>query len=416
MTFWQLIVAFAVLVLIPVLWINFWLLGLAMLLIVLTLLGNRLWLWRAVRTTRIHRNAPEQAFQGDLVEIEVIVHNGGRLPLPWLQVMDYVPSNFKSTPRPEWLLSVRSQEKLRLTYTLECLRRGRYHLGPLEGKAGTLFDTSKEPGGEARRWEARSRLLVYPKLVPLEQLLLPSRLPMGNLRTRQPLLPDPSRIAGLREYQSGDDPRYIDWRSTARFNQLMVKQFERTRQVPLAILVDMRPPGLQYSWRQMAETSIIVAASLAYRANELHQPFGLYSNGYDPGWDGNVWDEKLPPEFGRPEMPPRNGTPWLYEVLDKLAGLETRVDAPGLEHLIGHWSSTLPWGATVALVGFEPYPALVTELSRLRRAGFTLLVVFAGANRHTSEGLEGLYGLWAMGIRVYDLADPAQLNVTRSKV
>lgn len=410
---WLLVLGLLVLLFIPGLWTTYWLLGLALLVLVLVAILNRLWVWRASKSTRLRRTIPEQAFRGDNLDVEIEIHNGGKLPLPWLLVQDYLPNGLQATPRPEWLLSVRAEEKVRLHYKIDCHKRGRYRVGPLEGNAGALFDTTKEPIGERLKWENRSRLVVYPQIVPLEQLLLPSRLPLGNMRTRQPLLPDPSRIAGVREYQYGDDPRYIDWRNTARQGQLMIKQFERTRIVPIAIFLDMRPPTLAFHWRQVAEASVVVAASLAYRANDLKQPFGLYSNGYDPGWDASPWDESLPPEFGRPEMSPHSGAPWLYEMLDKLAGLQIRHDAPGLEYLAGRWSSHLPWGATVALVGFEPYPALVTEVSRLRKAGFTLIVVFSGKSSYSAEARAALEALRTMNIAVHDIIHPAELNVKK---
>jgi hypothetical protein len=410
---WLLLAIFGLL-LIPGLWANFWLLGIIVMLLILVFLINHLWMWRVMRTLRVRRTMPEQAFRGDTLDVEVTVHNGGRLPLPWMLVQDYIPSSLSSSPRPEWLLSVRGQEKLRVNYKLECKKRGRYRIGPLEGNAGVLFDTSKDPRGERLSWQARSKLVIFPQIIPLEQLLLPSRLPLGNLRTRQPLLPDPSRIAGVREYQSGDDPRYIDWRNTARLNQLLVKQFERTRIVPLAIFLDMRPPNKEFGWRNVAEASIVVAASLAARANELKQAFGLYSNGYDPGWDASPWDPTIPPDYGRPEMSPRTGTPWLYEMLDKLAGLDIRGDTQPIEQLAGKWSSHLPWGATIALVSFEPYPDLVTEISRLRRAGFTVIAIFTGKAVHSAEALAALDALRALGVQTHDIIYPGELNLARS--
>ena len=411
---WWLLVAILGLLVFQGIWANFWLLGISLLLIIMVMLLNRAWLWQATRTTVIRREMSEQAFRGDTLEVTVIVHNGGKLPLPWLVLQDIVPGGgLAADPRPEWLLSVRSEEKRRLDYKLECKRRGRYRLGPFEGSVGGLLDTQGKESGKRMTWGARSRLTVYPEIVPLEQLLLPSRLPLGNLRTRQPLLPDPSRIAGLREYQPGDDPRYIDWRSTARLDQLLVKQFERTRFVPLAILLDLRPPSLAFTWRQVAEASVVVAASLASRANQLKQPFGLYSNGYDPGWEANPWDTTVPPEFGRPEMSPHSGTAWLYEMLDKLAGIEIRADAPPIEQLAGHWSSGLPWGATIALVSFEPYPALVTEIGRLRKAGYTVLAIFTGATGSSDEMLGAMYALRTMGVTIHDITYPGELNLAR---
>ncbi len=409
---WLAIIGIVALLVLQGIWLNYWLLGIAMLLLAVLTLSNRFWLWQASRNTRVTREVIERAFRGDTIEVRLTVHNGGKFPLPWLTLRDTVPNGLEIAEKPEWLLAVHGEEKRQLYYQLECRRRGRFQIGPLDAVAGVIFDTRSKESGTHLSWQNRSRLVVYPHIAPLEKLLLPSRLPLGNLRTRQPLLPDPSRIAGVREYQSGDDPRYIDWRNTARLGSLLVKQFERTRIVPLVVFLDLRPPDKSFAWRQIAEASIVVAASLASRMNELKQPFGLYSNGYDPGWEASSWDKSLPPEFGRPEMSPHTGTPWLYEILDKLAGIEIRPDAANLEQLIGRWSSKLPWGATIAFVSFEPYPDLVTEIGRLRKAGFTVMAIFTGANNHSDRAIAALDALRSLGIRTYDIVYPAELNLT----
>jgi hypothetical protein len=408
---WWLALVAVFLLLLPGVWGNFWFLGLGLMAWIVASLLNRIWFWRVARTVRLDRNVQPQAFYGDVVDVEVIVHNGVRLPIPWFRLQDTVPANLKGIPRPEWLITVRSQEKLRLHYKLECKHRGRYLIGPLEGKIGTMLDIGREVNGDWQSWGKISRLVVYPQVIPLEKLLLPSRLPMGNMRTRQPLLPDPSRIAGVREYQSGDDPRQIDWRNTARQTQLMVKEFDRTRVLSMAIFLDLRPPDRQYAWTPMSENSIIVAASIANRAYDLKQPVGLFSNGFDPGWEKVVYKEGTLPEWGRPEMPPRNGGPWLYEIMERLAGIEHRPDAPLMDQLIGRWTSNLPWGSTIAVITYEPYPALVTELSRLRKAGFSVLAIFTAAGRHTSEGYEGIFALHVLGVKIYDISIPEQLGV-----
>jgi uncharacterized protein (DUF58 family) len=223
----------------------------------------------------------------------------------------------------------------------------------------------------------------------------------------------------VREYQPGDDPRYVDWRNTARVGELLVKQFERSRIVPLAVFLDLHPPNLAFGWRQVAEKSIVVAASLVTRANELKQAFGLYSNGYDPGWDErSYWNEVTrpdmkPPGEGRPEMHPRSGSAWLYEILDKLAGIDVEPKGLRLDQLAGSWTNTLPWGATIALVGFEPYSELLTEFMRLRKAGFTVMGIFSGQGQYSKEGESGLYALRSSGFAIYDIKYPAELNLTK---
>ena len=45
----------------------------------------------------------------------------------------------------------------------------------------------------------------------------------------------------LREYQPGDDRRYIHWRSSAKAGRLLVRQFLDTRRSHVTVLVDTDP-------------------------------------------------------------------------------------------------------------------------------------------------------------------------------
>ena len=44
---------------------------------------------------------------------------------------------------------------------------------------------------------------------------------------------------GIREYRSGDNPRAIHWRSSARHGHFMVKEHEQHREADLIVLLDL---------------------------------------------------------------------------------------------------------------------------------------------------------------------------------
>ena len=48
-------------------------------------------------------------------------------------------------------------------------------------------------------------------------------------------------LAGLREYQPGDDTRYIDWNVTARTDTTYVREFHEDREITAWFLLDMSP-------------------------------------------------------------------------------------------------------------------------------------------------------------------------------
>ncbi len=97
-----------------------------------------------------------------------------------------------------------------------------------------------DPLGLLRRSAARTTpipLFVHPRTVPL------GHLGAGLLRDLegQPtadLSPADIAFHALRDYEPGDDRRFVHWLTTARVGKLMVRQFTDTRRAHLAIVVD----------------------------------------------------------------------------------------------------------------------------------------------------------------------------------
>ena len=223
----------------------------------------------------------------------------------------------------------------------------------------------------------------------------------------------------MRDYYPGDDPRHIDWRNTARLNSLQIKQFDRTRQMPLAIFLDMKLENYQYWRRLAAEVGVVVAASLASRANQLRQPFGLYSNGFDSAFRSQTEIQAILATEPGPAMTPNQGDAWLGEILNKLAGLQPRQEGPTLPELIGQWTSRLAWGATVAIIAIEPTPALAAEMLHLRKAGYSPVAIFTTdsattGNYRQTYGANSEYSpaaLRGVGLLVYEVLRPEDLNL-----
>ncbi len=139
-------------------------------------------------------------------------------------------------------------------------RRGVIPVGPARTVQG-------DPLGLVRRterWTEVTDLFVHPRTVSLESL------GAGLLRdlegeTTQDLSMSDLAFHALREYQPGDDRRYIHWRSSAKAGRLLVRQFLDTRRSHLCLVVDADPQQFE-GGEDEAETAISAAASLALRA------------------------------------------------------------------------------------------------------------------------------------------------------
>ena len=146
-------------------------------------------------------------------------------------------------------------------------RRGVIPVGPASTVQG-------DPLGLVRRtlrWTDITELYVHPRTVSLESL------GAGLLRdlegeTTQDMSMSDLAFHALREYQPGDDRRYIHWRSSAKAGRLLVRQFLDTRRSHLTIVVDGQPSSYT-DGEPDVETAISLAASLAKRAAMDEQDF-----------------------------------------------------------------------------------------------------------------------------------------------
>lgn len=101
----------------------------------------------------------------------------------------------------------------------------------------------------------------------------------GNRRSL--FLGNGTEFADLREYQSGDDLRHIDWRASAkRLNSLIVRDFEVERNANIVLLADVSASMMLGKKEPRMKVAIIAMASLAYAAiqNKDFFGFGAFSN------------------------------------------------------------------------------------------------------------------------------------------
>ena len=144
-------------------------------------------------------------------------------------------------------------------FVLPTERRGIIPVGPATSVRG-------DPLGVLRRavpWTTPVPLFVHPRTVLL------GHLGAGLLRDLegQPTADlSPSDIAfhALREYEVGDDRRFVHWLTTARVGKLMVRQFTDTRRAHLAVVVDGATTS--YPDPEDFETAVSIAGSLGARA------------------------------------------------------------------------------------------------------------------------------------------------------
>lgn len=107
---------------------------------------------------------------------------------------------------------------------------------------GPVRSVRSDPLGMIRRevvWTSVEKLYVHPNTVPLDG---PASGVVRDLdgQTLRTVTDNDMNFHALREYVPGDDRRSIHWKTSARNQKLMVRQFEDTRRTHVALVLDTR--------------------------------------------------------------------------------------------------------------------------------------------------------------------------------
>ena len=393
----------------------------------LVYLLSHFWVQSAGRNLEVTRRLADHAFSGDRVQVRLSIENRGWLAVPWLDVHESLPIQLATPPFYRYASSLSGHGQHRLSYELACGERGYYEIGPLVVRTGDLLGFARPRTVSAsKRGEATRPLIVYPKVLPLAKLGLPTYSPQVALPTRSPLFQDPSRVMGVRDYQRGDSPRRLHWTATAKASartlttRLMVKQYQPAISRETMICLDMvREDYGRRHWSIATERAIVVAASLANHIVVRERlPVGLVTEAYDPRRGAVTRGEMSHAEMVRVDrfsLPPRAGQGQLMRLLEVLACVQVVSDAErprgsesaqepggvGFTALLRETAKDLTWGATLVLITGAERPELLDTLFYLRRAGFavSLILVQPPMALHRGAGRLGVptYRIWEEG-------------------
>jgi hypothetical protein len=291
--------------------------------------------------------------------------------MPWLKVNESLPLELAAATQISHIYTLRPRERVTIDYNLRCLRRGYYPIGPLRLTSGDLFGFADIQS----RGEGVQYLTVYPRIIPLVGLALPSRLPFGTLASPQRMFEDPARLRGVREYQAGDSQRRINWKASAHSDSLLVKQFAPAISLESMIFLNLHADEYERQRRYGAsEWAIVVAASVATYLEIRRQAVGLAVHGVDSVVENT--NETLSTAARRPMIvPARPGRPHLMKVLEMLARSELLEASEPFVAWAQRTAAPLSWGATVIAVTPSGDDLTCQGLHGLVRAGLNVVML-----------------------------------------
>ena len=335
------------------------------------ILAGAWWSRRSLSQIEGGRKMDAHTFLGEKILVRLKIHNQGWLPVLWLNIQDELPVGLSSNPSFTRVTTLNPGASSTFDYSLDARKRGYYPIGPLLISTGDILGL-QEP---QQRQIPAQYLTVYPRIIPLTSVKIPTHSPQGTLRHQQPIFEDPTRVFSKRAYTPGDSLRRVDWKSSASSGRLQVKLFEPSIALETFIFLDLNNAGYQPRSRiDSSELAIVITASLAAWVTAKHQSLGLLVNGKDPLG-----------EASRPHaIPPNKGQAHLMRLLEVLARAEL-LETTELAEIVRQQRHHLPWGTSLIVITGQANPELLDELYQARRSGQDPLLVLAGQAGYNPE-------------------------------
>lgn len=194
-----------------------------------------------LRRLKVTRILPEFAVVGQGFPVRVRLANRKPLLSAWMIVAADTVTNVREVVRPAVLFTrVPPWGERETMYVVRPSRRGRYRFGPLRVTCGFPL------GLVARSFElgATQELIVYPRIGRLTGSW--QEMFRGGTRAAERVAAGigicDDEFHRLREYRGGDNPRAIHWRTTARRNELMVREYLHHHDPDLWLVLDLWQP------------------------------------------------------------------------------------------------------------------------------------------------------------------------------
>ena len=194
------------------------------------------------------------------ITVDLVITNDGE-DLEELLIEDEVPAGLTSDGDTSLLLSLPSGASHTLTYHVEGAR-GSYRFEQTQVTVSERFGLFRRQ----RPYPVHSRLSVLPASPSLRSLKI------RPARTRGFAGPIPSRqggsgtdFYGVRSYEPGDPPQWINWRLSARHpREIYTNQFEQERIADVGLILDARErTNVSTRDSSLFEHSVEVTAALA---------------------------------------------------------------------------------------------------------------------------------------------------------
>jgi uncharacterized protein (DUF58 family) len=232
------------------------------------------WAWPrlAIRGIKVERSLQAGTpTVGEPFEETFVASKRSILPAPWVEVSDlsrmgdYQPGRVVSLGRKPVTWVARGVYR----------QRGWVTFGPTQVRVSEPFGFFRCE----RRLGQRQQVLVYPRVRPLPDLMMPASQHAGTSERHGQWADYPPETGGVRDYAPGDSFARIHWPLSLHHERLMSKTFEQPLTADLWVVLDLdRRVHFGEGEESTLEYAVSLAASVAIQVHDKGRRVGLVAN------------------------------------------------------------------------------------------------------------------------------------------
>lgn len=361
-------------------------------------LGLQGWIFKKLglkRVTYTRSFTKQKLFVGDHVEMTEIISNDKLLPVPWVRLESMIPSSLvfghqanldihtgELLQNHKSLFTLKPYTQIVRRHDITVTARGIYHLQSATMTAGDVFGILNV----VRTIPLDLELMVFPEIVAMRDIPFSNKSWIGDVTVRRWMLEDPFWKSGVRPYLPGDSLKSVDWKATARTNQLQVHQFDYTADRKLMILVNFETTARMWSKvtrPEAVEKAISYAASIANVT---------VTQGIETGFACNGTMKSL--QKGQAViLPPGAGSHHLTDMFEAMAQLELELSC-SFRTFLESWEEST--GTDFIVITPIPLTEVENNISRIRMRGNGVEIIEIPVHSFTSEeAKEDVYAVQA---------------------
>ncbi|KAA0560816.1 DUF58 domain-containing protein [Rossellomorea aquimaris] len=210
---------------------------------------------------------------GDELKVTITLSRKIPFPLFYMVLEDVVTDSVfhhSSFQKAKAMIHPGFRKRITLTYYIEELPRGEHVFSAVRLRSGDFFGIFEKEAVV----DCTNKLLVYPAFVDVPYRPLENRYDQGMTTSNVKIQKDTTMATGIRDYQPGDRFSWIHWKTFARTNELMTKEFEERQSHDVLIVLDREDsPAF--------ESMVTLSASMIRSILKKGAQVGLVSIGED---------------------------------------------------------------------------------------------------------------------------------------